>query len=125
MTRDPFIRACELQADAAASGFDWPSLEGVLDKILEEISELREALSSQDAKAAQEEFGDLLFVLANLARRLDFSPHTALDAASDKFERRFGYVRRGLAQAGRAPKQASLEEMEVLWQQAKQAERHL
>lgn len=124
MTRDSFERAGELQADAAASGFDWPALDGILDKIVEEVTELREALNKPESTAAvHEEFGDLLFVLVNLARRLDIHPGIALDAACDKFERRFDHVRRGLAMAGRTPAQASLEEMEELWQQAKQLER--
>jgi len=123
MTGDAFKRACELQAQAAACGFDWPSLDGVLDKIAEEIVELRAALASDNMPAAREELGDLLFVLTNLARRIDVRPGATLDAACDKFEFRFGFVKRQLQGAGRTTEEASLEEMEVLWQQAKRMER--
>jgi ATP diphosphatase len=124
MTSQSFRRAHDLQASAATVGFDWPGTDGMLDKLEEELGELREALREQArAEAAGEELGDILFVLVNLARRLGLSPEDALDAASDKFERRFGYVRDELARRGLRPEESSLEQMEALWQAAKRLER--
>ena len=106
-------------------GFDWPTLEGMLEKVDEELDELRGALRVGPADdAVREELGDILFVLVNLARRLDVTPENVLAAACDKFERRFGYVRDALAQRGLRPEQVGLDEMETLWLEAKQIERH-
>jgi MazG family protein len=108
-------RAVKLQAKAAKVGFDWPSVENVYDKIGEEIAEFRDAPDSNKA----EEYGDLLFAMANVARHLGIDPEAALRAANAKFERRFAHIETRLAESGKAPKDSSLEEMDSLWDEAK------
>ena len=119
-------RAVKLQDKAAKVGFDWPSLAPVFDKLKEELAELEEAVAG-GAQAnrghIEEEFGDLLFVIANVARHLKLDPEGALRAANQKFTRRFGHVEERLAADGRAPSQATLAEMDVLWDEAKARER--
>jgi len=121
------VRAEKLQRRAARVGFDWPEAAQVLDKIEEEIAELRAELKTGTARAdparVADEIGDLLFALANLARHLKTDPEAALRACNAKFERRFRAIEQALAERGRSPKDASLEEMEALWQDAKRAER--
>jgi MazG family protein len=112
-------RAAKLSQKAATVGFDWPTDEGVVDKIHEEVAELREAKTEDQA----EELGDLLFALVNLARRMKIDPEAALQAANDKFIRRFHQVEAGLLASGKKLNEATLDEMEALWQQAKTAER--
>ncbi|WP_146587994.1 nucleoside triphosphate pyrophosphohydrolase [Puniceibacterium confluentis] len=114
------MRAVKLQKRAARVGFDWPSTDEVIDKIVEEAQELREAT---DAAHAREEFGDLLFVMANLARHLDIDPEEALRGANAKFTRRFRFIEARLAARGRAPTDSDLAEMDALWDAAKAAER--
>ena len=116
-------RALKLTRRAARVGFDWPEPRAVLDKLEEEARELRAELAGADPVRLADEVGDLLFVLANLARKLDLDPETCLRGANAKFERRFGAVEAGLAAQGRGPADASLEEMEALWAAAKRAER--
>ncbi len=116
------MRAVKLQNRAAQVGFDWPSAVTVTDKIAEESRELAEAAASGDAAHVAEEFGDLLFAMANLARHLKLDPEDALRAANAKFVRRFKAIEAGLGARGRTLDQASLEEMEALWQDAKRAE---
>lgn len=116
-------RAVKLQARAARVGFDWPGPEAVLEKVAEEAGELVEAAAGGDRDAVEEEFGDLLFVLANLARHLQIDPEAAMRRVNAKFERRFRAVEAGLAAAGRAPGEADLAEMDALWEAAKRAER--
>jgi ATP diphosphatase len=122
------LRAEKLQKRAARVGFDWPDAEQVFDKIDEELGELRRALDapalSQAMRAAklQDELGDLLFACANLARHLKVDPEEALRAANAKFERRFRHIERKLAEDERSPEDASLDEMEALWQEAKKDE---
>jgi nucleoside triphosphate diphosphatase len=108
-------RAVKLQAKAAKVGFDWPSVENVYDKIAEEIAEFRAAPTDKQP----EEFGDLLFALANVARHLDIDPEAALRGASTKFERRFKFIEMALAEKGKMPAQSTLEEMDGLWNRAK------
>ena len=120
-------RAVKLQKRAAKVGFDWPSLTPVLAKAEEEIAELKTAIAKRDggageAKHVVEEFGDLLFVMANLARHLKLDPEAALRGANDKFVRRFASIERALAKDGRKPEDATLEEMDALWDEAKAAE---
>ena len=112
-------RAVKLQSKAAKVGFDWPSVDNVYDKVAEEIAEFREA--PNDKKA--EEFGDLLFALANVARHLGIDPEAAVRGTNAKFERRFGFIEAQLSKLGKEPKQSNLEEMDALWDKAKVAER--
>ncbi len=116
-------RAAKLTRRAARVGFDWPDAAAVLDKLEEEAAELRAELPQADRARLADELGDLLFVLANLARKLDLDPEQCLRAANAKFERRFGAVERALAEAGSSPADATLEAMEAHWQAAKAAER--
>ncbi len=112
-------RAVKLQNRAARVGFDWPHAGHVADKIAEEAHELAEAKGTGDAAHVEEEFGDLLFVIANLARHLDVDPETALRAANAKFTRRFAYIEAELARRGKRPEDSDLAEMDALWDEAK------
>ena len=113
-------RALKLQNRAARVGFDWPSTDEVLDKIVEEAQELREV---QDADERFEEFGDLLFVMVNLGRHMGLDPEAALRAANAKFTRRFESIEAALAAEGRTPRDSPLAEMGALWDAAKAAEK--
>ncbi|QKV18164.1 nucleoside triphosphate pyrophosphohydrolase [Oricola thermophila] len=117
------IRAIKLQRKAARVGFDWDTAPPILDKIEEEIGELREVMESGEQDKVREEYGDLLFALVNLGRHLDVEPEAALEAANLKFFTRFRYIEKALAAGGRDPAAATLDEMEALWQQAKTAAR--
>lgn len=112
-------RAVKLQKRAARVGFDWPTTHEVIDKIVEEARELEEARSTKAPEDVAEEFGDLLFVMANLARHLDVDPETALRAANAKFTRRFNRIEDWLAEQGRKPADSDLAEMDALWDRAK------
>ena len=116
-------RALKLQNRAARVGFDWPGPEHVLEKIREESAELVEARDSKDHAHLTEEFGDLLFVMATLARHLDIDPEEALRGANAKFTRRFQSIEAALHAQGRRPEDSTLAEMDVLWDAAKLAER--
>jgi ATP diphosphatase len=116
-------RALKLTRRAARVGFDWPDAGAVLDKLEEEAAELRAELPGADKARQADEVGDLLFVVANLARKLDLDPEACLAAANAKFERRFGAVERRLAAEGQAPQDVSLEAMEAAWAAVKAAER--
>ena len=116
-------RAVKLTRRAGRVGFDWPSPAEVLEKVHEELAELEAEIVRGDMTAAREELGDLLFVCANLARKLDIEPEDALRAANAKFIRRFGAIERALAAQGRSPAEASLAEMEALWTAAKRDEK--
>jgi ATP diphosphatase len=116
-------RAVKLQNRAARVGFDWPDAGAVLDKIAEETAELVEARDAGDSGRLAEEYGDLMFVMANLARHLGLDPEAALRAANAKFTRRFAAVEAALAAEGRTPAQSTLPEMDALWDRAKAAER--
>lgn len=112
------LRAVKLQKRAARVGFDWPETGQVLDKIKEEIVELQE-VAGQSSDKSEEEFGDLLFVLANYARHLSIDPEQALRRANGKFVRRFEYIEAALKAQNRAPESSDLEEMDALWDEAK------
>jgi ATP diphosphatase len=112
-------RAVKLQNRAARVGFDWPDATAVLDKIAEETAELVEAREAGDAGRVAEDYGDLLFVMANLARHLRIDPETTLRAANAKFTRRFQAIEAALAAEGRAPGDSTLAEMDALWDAAK------
>ncbi|MDA5094602.1 nucleoside triphosphate pyrophosphohydrolase [Aliiroseovarius sp. KMU-50] len=109
------LRAVKLQKRAARVGFDWPETAQVLDKIQEEARELVEAKDTLSHDEIREEMGDLLFVMANLARHLDVEPEEALRKANAKFERRFSYVEQRLADHDRKPEESTLEEMDAFW----------
>ena len=115
------LRAEKIQKRAARVGFDWKRTDPVIDKIEEELGELRAELAAGEIDQARltDELGDVLFAVANLARHCKVDPEAALRATNDKFERRFRHIECRLAEAGRKPADASLDEMEALWQEAK------
>ncbi len=117
------LRAVKLQKRAARVGFDWPSTDQVLDKIVEETQELTEARDTLSQAEVEEEFGDLLFVMANLARHLKIDPEAALRAANSKFTQRFEAVEAKLKALGKTPDQSDLTEMDALWDEVKADER--
>ncbi|HHX89278.1 MAG TPA: MazG family protein, partial [Paracoccus sp.] len=117
------IRALKLQNRAARVGFDWPRIGQVMDKVVEEARELTEARAELSQAAVTEEYGDLLFVMANLARHLQIEPEAALRAANDKFTRRFRSIEAALRAEGRSPAESTPAEMDALWNDAKAAER--
>lgn len=116
-------RAVKLNKRAARVGFVWPSVTEVLDKLDEEIGELKVEIEAGNRDRMRGELGDVLFVLANLARELDIEPEDALRATNAKFVRRFGFIEHALAQRGKTPEQSDLSEMDALWDAAKAAER--
>jgi ATP diphosphatase len=116
-------RAMELQRKASTVGFDWNDPRAVLKKIREEADEIEAALDRKDAEELAEETGDLLFAVVNLARHASADPETALRTTNAKFERRFAYIECALAACGRSLEEASLEEMDALWNEAKNAEK--
>jgi ATP diphosphatase len=113
------LGAYRLTQKAAGVGFDWPDADAVLVKAEEEIEELRHALAAGDEAAVREEMGDVLFTLANLARKLDVDPEAALAGTNRKFRHRFAKVEEGLAAQGKTAAEASLAEMDALWEGAK------
>ena len=116
-------RAAKLTRRAGRVGFDWPSTDEVFDKLHEEVAELRAEIAAGDLDKAREEMGDLLFVVANLARKLEIEPEDALRGANAKFMRRFAFIEAELAKGGRTPDQSDLAEMDALWNAAKAAEK--
>lgn len=116
-------RAAKLTKRAARVGFDWPSTAEVLDKLDEEVAELKTEIAAGDLDKARGELGDLLFVMANLARKLGVEPEDALRGTNAKFVRRFGFIEAELAKTGRTPELSNLAEMDALWDAAKAAER--
>ncbi len=116
-------RAAKLTKRAARVGFDWPSTDEVFDKLDEEVAELRVEIAAGDLDKARGELGDLLCVVANLARKLGVEPEDALRGANAKFVRRFGFIEAELAKDGRGPEQSDLAEMDGLWDAAKAAEK--
>lgn len=130
-------RAFKLQSKAARVGFDWPSIVPVFDKMREELAELEEVAiavdprgagqmsvpSANDMKRIEEELGDLLFVMANVARHLKLDPEAALRGANEKFSRRFLHIEQRLASMGKTPDDSNLQEMDGLWDEARAAEK--
>ncbi len=126
-TLPSLLRAYEISARAAAVGFDWVHAGDVLDKIEEEVAEVRREVETGamgDLSHAEDEMGDLLFAIANLSRKLGIEPEAALRRANEKFAIRFEAVERALASRGRAIGEASLDEMETEWQRVKGRMRH-
>jgi len=115
-------RAIKLQNRAARVGFDWPDTGGVIDKLIEEAGELAEA-KGQDADRIEDEFGDLAFVMVNLARHLGVDPEKALRRTNAKFTRRFEGVEAKLAARGKSPATSDLPEMDALWDEVKREEK--
>jgi len=118
-------RAVKLQQKASRVGFDWNDAKLVLAKIREETDEVAAALEAGDKAAVSGEIGDLLFAVANLARHVSAEPETALRATNAKFERRFAFIEAELASCGKVPQEASLSEMDALWNLAKAKENQL
>lgn len=115
----PLSRAYQLTRIASRAGFDWPNIEGVLEKLDEEMREFKEALALQDRKKICEEIGDLLFVLANVSRFLHLHPEEALKKTLDKFVSRFHYIEASLHREGKSLRQSDLVEMDRLWEESK------
>jgi MazG family protein len=121
-TLPALLRAYHIGVRAASVGFDWTEAGDIVDKIEEEVDELREVVGKNaptDQVRAEEEMGDLLFSIANLSRKLGIEPETALRKANDKFTRRFGAVEKAVAQSGRTMKEMTLEELDAEWRRAK------
>jgi len=116
-------RAMKLTKRAGRVGFDWPTTKEVFDKLREELAELEAEVEAGDAAKTREELGDLLFVVANLARKLDVEPEDALRQANAKFVRRFHHIEARLAETGRTPAQSTLEEMDGYWNEARAADK--
>lgn len=116
-------RAERLTEKASRIGFDWPDVNGVVEKIDEEVGELKEALAANDRAALEHELGDALFALANLGRKLGLPPEDAMRAANRRFTSRFHAVEKGLAAQGIAFGAATLAQMDALWDEAKKAEK--
>jgi len=118
----PMMRALKLQKRAARVGFDWPDFAQLVDKLNEEVAELQVEIAAepQDKAKLSDEVGDLLFVAVNMARKLGIDPETALTDCNRKFEHRFNYIEQSLEKENKSIDDASLDEMETLWQEAKQ-----
>jgi ATP diphosphatase len=119
----PALVECEkIQNRAASHGFDWPECEPVFDKVREELQEVHEAWQSGDQAHVQEEIGDLLLVVVNLARHLKVNPEIALKEATRKFTRRFNYIEHQVQASGRVLRDCELSELDGLWNQAKRVQ---
>jgi MazG family protein len=116
------LRAQRLQDKAARVGFDWPDVEQVWEKLSEELRELRASIDQENRAAIEEELGDTVFSLVNLARFLEVNLDEALHKTTTKFIQRFQFIERELSRQGKTPKQATLAEMDALWEQAKHQE---
>lgn len=112
-------QAYQLTRKASRVGFDWPNIEGALNKLEEEIREVREALSLRDRRKIREEIGDLLFIVANVSRFLRVHPEAALKKSLDKFVSRFHYIETSLYRKGKSFPQSNLVEMDRLWEESK------
>jgi MazG family protein len=113
------IRSVKIQKRAASVGFNWEHIEQIFAKLEEEIAELRAEIATNNTKNIADELGDILFVINNLANHLHVNPEAALAATNAKFERRFHYIEQSLATQNRSPADATLEEMDALWNEAK------
>ena len=113
-------RCLKLTHKAAKVGFDWPDAGGARDKIAEELGELDRAVEGGDTREMDHELGDLLLAVSNWARKLELDPEAALERANRRFERRFGHIEAALAERGKTPARSTLEEMDRLWDEAKE-----
>ncbi len=113
------LRAEKLQKRASRVGFDWANVAGVWEKIHEEIQEIKDSIEKNDLSAIKEEIGDALFSLVNLARKFHIDPEEALQLSNNKFMDRFGYIEDSLQKKGKSLSESSLEEMDLLWKEAK------
>ena len=113
------LEALKLTKKAAKVGFDWKDTADIFHKLEEEIGELRSAIENNDTQNVEEEIGDLLFVIVNIARRLDIEPETALKRSNRKFRQRFGFIEKTLESGGKSVGESSLQEMDSLWDLAK------
>jgi MazG family protein len=113
------VEAQQIASRAAGAGFDWETPEQVLEKLHEELAEFDQARRLGSHEELEDELGDLLFVLVNLARFVKVDPEQALRSTNAKFRKRFGYIERKLAERGKKPKDSNIDEMEALWQEAK------
>lgn len=116
-------RAVKLSKRAASVGFVWPTIGQVMEKLHEEVGELQAEIDAGDLEKARQELGDVLFVVANIARTLDIEPEDALRSTNAKFARRFQFIEAALAARGKSPEQSDLAEMDALWDAAKAAEK--
>jgi nucleoside triphosphate diphosphatase len=116
-------RAVKLQKKASTVGFDWNDPRAVLAKLREEIQEVEDAFDKKDASAVKDEIGDMLFVIANLARHADIEPEAALEGTNRKFMRRFAHIEARMTAMGRSLDGTSLQEMDALWNEAKALEK--
>lgn len=117
------MRAEKVQHRAAKVGFDWADKEGAIQKVLEEIGEVKQAMASGDQKETEKELGDLIFALVNVCRFVNVDPEVALTGTTNKFIKRFSYIEEKLKERGKTPKESTLEEMDNLWNEAKRNER--
>lgn len=124
-TMPSLLKAHRIGKRAAKAGFDWENVEGALDKVVEEIEEFKQAVKNHDKKATEEELGDMLFSITNVARFFEINPEIALKKTTDKFIKRFNFVEDNLRKIGKNTKEATLEEMENLWNDAKKFDKKL
>ncbi|MCE9584723.1 MAG: nucleoside triphosphate pyrophosphohydrolase [Planctomycetes bacterium] len=120
-TLPALAKAFRLSSKAARVGFEWPDIGGVLAKLDEEIGEFKEVVKGGDVSRIEDELGDVLFTLANVAREMKIDPEGALRRTNDKFVKRFRYVEAKLRERGKQPETSTLEEMDALWNEAKKA----
>lgn len=113
------LEGLKLTKKAGKAGFDWEDVGQIFDKLNEELDELNSAIANDEQEKIEEEIGDLLFVVINLARKLDVEPETALKKTNRKFRARFGYIEKQLKECGRSPQESNIEEMDALWNEAK------
>jgi MazG family protein len=114
------VEAQQIASRAAGAGFDWENIEQVIDKLHEELREFQEARRNASREELEDELGDMLFVLVNIARFVKLDPEQALRRTNAKFRERFNHVERRLGERGKKVTESSIEEMEALWQEAKQ-----
>ncbi|MFC1730237.1 nucleoside triphosphate pyrophosphohydrolase [candidate division KSB1 bacterium] len=113
------IKAYRIQSKAGRVGFDWPDIDGVINKVFEELAEFKESVEKNNRDEIEDELGDLLFSLVNTARKLEVNPEDALRRTIRKFDKRFRFIEKSLKQQGKDLKKTSLEEMDKLWDEAK------